>query len=125
MLSRTLFLFSSLVCVVMCHSDGHIHAHIDLNTEEGKEHLKQDLHGKTEKDTSRMNFKELQFHYFREHDINDDSRLDGTEIVASLLHHSGDKHFFMDDDVAPMIDDLMRSKDKNDDGLLTFIEYST
>lgn len=111
-----------LMTGAFCHDD-HIHAHMDLSTDEGREHLKHDLHGKTERDPTQMNYRELQFHYFREHDFNDDNRLDGTEIVQSLLHHQAE-HFFNDDDVLPMIDDLIKSKDKDGDGLLTFIEYS-
>lgn len=123
---KTVMVLFSLACCALCHSShGDMHAHIDLNTEEGRDHMKQDLEGKTGKDATRMNFRELQFHYFREHDFNGDSRLDGTEIVASLLHHSGDTHFFVDDDVYPMVDDLIRSKDADDDGMLTFIEYSS
>ncbi|XP_061194681.1 multiple coagulation factor deficiency protein 2 homolog [Saccostrea echinata] len=49
-----------------------------------KEHLKDQI------DTNkRMTPEEMEFHYFRLHDTNNDTKLDGLEIMAAL-HHMGD-----------------------------------
>ena len=51
-------------------------------------------------DTSNMSEQELQFHYFKMHDADKNGKLDGCELVKSLIHWHGKKlhqrinHFF-------------------------------
>ena len=40
-------------------------------------------------DTSRMSEQELQFHYFKMHDADNNNKLDGCELVKSLIHWHG------------------------------------
>jgi len=49
----------------------------------------EDLEGQIKKPTSEMSPEELQFHYFKVHDYNNDNRLDGIELISALTHHSG------------------------------------
>jgi len=49
----------------------------------------EDLDGKIDKPKEAMSEEELQFHYFKVHDYNDDNRLDGIEIISALTHHAG------------------------------------
>ena len=42
-------------------------------------------------DTSKMSDQEMQFHYFKMHDTDGNNRLDGCELVKSLIHWHG-KH---------------------------------
>ena len=42
-------------------------------------------------DTSNMSEQELQFHYFKMHDADGNNKLDGCELVKSLIHWHG-KH---------------------------------
>lgn len=44
-------------------------------------------------DTSKMTEQELQFHYFKMHDADNNNKLDGCELIKSLIHWHG-KHFF-------------------------------
>ena len=37
-------------------------------------------------DTSKMTEQELQFHYFKMHDTDGNNKLDGLELVKSLIH---------------------------------------
>lgn len=40
-------------------------------------------------DTSQMTEQELQFHYFKMHDADNNNKLDGCELVKSLIHWHG------------------------------------
>ena len=40
-------------------------------------------------DTSQMSEQELQFHYFKMHDADNNNKLDGCELVKSLIHWHG------------------------------------
>ena len=40
-------------------------------------------------DTSKMSDQELQFHYFKMHDTDGNNKLDGCELVKSLIHWHG------------------------------------
>lgn len=40
-------------------------------------------------DTSKMNEQELQFHYFKMHDADNNNKLDGCELIKSLIHWHG------------------------------------
>ena len=42
-------------------------------------------------DTSNMSEQELQFHYFKMHDSDGNNKLDGCELVKSLIHWHGKK----------------------------------
>ena len=48
-----------------------------------KEHLEVPM------DTSQMTDQELQFHYFKMHDTDGNNKLDGCELVKSLVHWHG------------------------------------
>lgn len=41
-------------------------------------------------DTSKMNEQELQFHYFKMHDADNNNKLDGCELIKSLIHWHGE-----------------------------------
>lgn len=40
-------------------------------------------------DTSKMTEQELQFHYFTMHDSDKNNKLDGSELIKSLIHWHG------------------------------------
>ena len=40
-------------------------------------------------DTTKMSEQELQFHYFKMHDADNNNKLDGCELVKSLVHWHG------------------------------------
>lgn len=41
-------------------------------------------------DTSKMTDQELQFHYFKMHDADNNNKLDGCELIKSLIHWHGE-----------------------------------
>merc|ERR1739845_67608 len=61
------------------------------NIKEEKEHMKD--HMEVPIDTSNMSEQELQFHYFKMHDSDGNDKLDGCELVKSLIHwHDASNH---------------------------------
>lgn len=40
-------------------------------------------------DTSKMSEQELQFYYFKMHDSDNNNKLDGCELIKSLIHWHG------------------------------------
>lgn len=65
----------------------------DSNRIHDREHIKEHLHGVLgEPDLSKMTEEELQFHYFKMHDNDNNNKLDGSELIKSLIHWHG-KYF--------------------------------
>lgn len=44
-------------------------------------------------DTNKMTEQELQFHYFKMHDADNNNKLDGCELIKSLIHWHGIQYF--------------------------------
>ena len=112
--------------------------HKDVTKE--KEHMAE--HMDVPIDTSNMSVQELQFHYFKMHDADGNNKIDGCELVKSLIHwhdHSNhDIHDFVvegdqqplpeekiykDDELVNMIDPILATDDKNLDGFIDYPEY--
>jgi len=88
-------------------------------------------------DTSQMSEQELQFHYFKMHDADNNNKLDGCELVKSLIHwHDAANHdhnsgqpvpeakVFTDAELTNMIDPILQNDDKNGDGFIDYAEFS-
>jgi len=107
--------------------------HRDMEHE--KEHMKE--HMDVPMDTSNMSEQELQFHYFRMHDSDNNNKLDGCELVKSVIHwHADQAHhqpsnarhqsglkIFQDEELAVMIDPILVSDDRNRDGFIDYYEF--
>jgi multiple coagulation factor deficiency protein 2 len=87
-------------------------------------------------DTSKMTEQELQFHYFKMHDADNNNKLDGCELVKSLIHwHDQANHdprsgnpipepkIFTDAELLAMIDPILDQDDKNRDGFIDYPEF--
>lgn len=87
-------------------------------------------------DTSKMSEQELQFHYFKMHDADNNNKLDGCELVKSLIHwHDQANHdprggapmpdpkIFTDEELLAMIDPILDQDDKNKDGFIDYPEF--
>lgn len=89
-------------------------------------------------DTSKMSEQELQFHYFKMHDSDNNNKLDGCELVKSLIHWHGtdqanhdpkaqvplpDPKIFTDEELLAMIDPILDQDDKNKDGFIDYPEF--
>jgi len=106
--------------------------HKDIQDE--KVHMKE--HMDVPIDTSNMSEQELQFHYFKMHDSDGNNKLDGCELVKSLIHwHDSSNHdpksgqpvpeekIFKDDELVAMIDPILETDDKNKDGYIDYSEF--
>ncbi|XP_019643850.1 PREDICTED: multiple coagulation factor deficiency protein 2 homolog [Branchiostoma belcheri] len=156
----TLFLASLLHPPVRCHAHGaHGRTAVDekgnrfhdSNIVQDQEHIKehlQELYDLDKKNISEMSAEELEFYYFKLHDFNNDSRLDGLEILTALSHMMPyeDMHEVkaeiqqrLKEGKAPpspqemqaealvyyteLIDQVLQDDDFNNDGYLTYLEY--
>ncbi|RLU26964.1 hypothetical protein DMN91_000763 [Ooceraea biroi] len=96
-----------------------------------KEHIAE--HADVPIDTSKMSDQELQFHYFKMHDADNNNKLDGCELIKSLIHwheqgntESGgtqsDK-LFKDEELVQLIDPILGMDDANNDGYIDYPEF--
>ncbi|XP_074640057.1 multiple coagulation factor deficiency protein 2 homolog [Tubulanus polymorphus] len=51
-----------------------------------KEHIQEHYDGKAAVNTSEMTDEELEFHYFKLHDLDNNTKLDGLEILHAISH---------------------------------------
>jgi len=86
-----------------------------------------DMEGVINKPESEMSQEELQFHYFKLHDSNNDNLLDGWELMYALNHdHSndtGDKKSMSDAQISDLLDPIFREDDRNQDGFISYAEF--
>lgn len=85
-------------------------------------------------DTNKMSDQELQFHYFKMHDGDNNNKLDGCELIKSLIHwheqenkqpdaaNAGSK-LFKDDELVALIDPILNTDDTNKDGFIDYPEF--
>ncbi|CAG7785439.1 unnamed protein product, partial [Allacma fusca] len=122
------------------HGGGHGHhaPHGQLldasNVAQERQHIQE--HMDVPIDTSQMSEQELQFHYFKMHDSDNNNKLDGCELVKSLIHwhdqanhdpHAGvpipEAKVFNDEELSNMIDPILKNDDKNKDGFIDYGEF--
>jgi len=120
-------------------SQGH-HPHTqqvlhNSNLAEESEHIKKHLDLPT-LDTSKMSEQELQFHYFKMHDADNNNKLDGCELIKSLIHwHVQGGHdpaaggappqekIFTDEELMQLIDPILTMDDTDFDGFIDYPEF--
>ncbi|XP_055323553.1 putative mediator of RNA polymerase II transcription subunit 21 isoform X5 [Sitodiplosis mosellana] len=120
---------------------GHGHAHgganggvLSGNVNEEKEHIQE--HMEVPIDTSKMSEQELQFHYFTMHDSDKNNKLDGSELIKSLIHwhEQGSKEnsqqmpqveekVFTDEELVQLIDPILKMDDTSNDGYIDYPEF--
>merc|ERR1712228_694396 len=83
-----------------------------------REHIMKDMEGVVNKPESEMSPEELQFHYFKLHDSNNDNLLDGWELMHALNHEddkaAGDSQvrILSDTQISDMLDPIFKEDDK-------------
>ncbi|CAG0896710.1 unnamed protein product [Cyprideis torosa] len=115
---------------------GHVNRPLEgrQNIGQEREHIKE--HMEVPLDTSGMSEQELQFHYFKMHDTDNNNRLDGCELAKSLLHwHDPRNHdpnsdtplpearIFTDEELVQLVDPILNSDDRNRDGFIDYAEF--
>jgi len=92
-----------------------------------KDHIMKDMEGVVNKPESEMSQEELQFHYFKLHDSNNDNLLDGWELMFALNHDHNDadaeKKIMSDQQISDLLDPIFREDDKNQDGFISYAEF--
>ncbi|PRD36005.1 UNVERIFIED_CONTAM: Mcfd2 [Trichonephila clavipes] len=101
-----------------------------------RDHIEHHMNDLTGKDVNQMAEDELQFLYFKMHDSDNNDKLDGCELVKSLLHWHIEEHdsmlpnssegitkIFGHDELAIMIDPILSSDDVNFDGFIDYPEF--
>ncbi|GIY45634.1 multiple coagulation factor deficiency protein 2 [Caerostris darwini] len=105
------------------------HSHLDE-----RHHIGQHMEGVV--DVTQMAEDELRFLYFKMHDSDNNNKLDGCELIKSLLHFHveeckamGPEHahgttkVFGHDELSRMIDPILSTDDKNFDGFVDYPEF--
>ena len=116
--------FVSFFVAVFAHGPLH-----DKNHVQDKQHLQEHLQGVVDLDQASED--ELRFHYFTSHDVEGNGKLDGCELVQSLLHFNSEesKNYgyqskaFTDDELSIMVDHVLTTDDKNLDGYIDYFEF--
>lgn len=111
------------------------------NLQQEKQHIAE--HMEVPIDTSKMSEQELQFHYFKMHDSDNNNKLDGCELIKSLIHwhdhkdeheegektneapteQHNDAQPYDDEALQSLVDPIMDMMDKDHDGYITYSEY--
>lgn len=102
---------------------------MDRKTVQDKQHLKEHLDGQINSE-KKMSDEEMQFHYFKVHDYDNNNMLDGIELIKAMTHHHGDEEdeqmtTIPDDELSEMINDILRDLDSNLDGYIDYPEFVT
>lgn len=100
------------------------------------EHVKEHLKEVVDKPKEQMTEEELEFHYFKLHDYDNNNKLDGVEIVKAITHFHADEEgedqkqqadikVFSDDEIANIVDMVLQEDDLNGDGYIEYVEFVT
>lgn len=87
------------------------------------------LEGVINKPEAEMSPQELQLHYFKMHDYDGNSLLDGLELSTAITHvhkEEGSEHAppMNEDELIKLIDGVLRDDDKNNDGYIDYAEFA-
>ncbi|CAL1284403.1 unnamed protein product [Larinioides sclopetarius] len=123
-----------------CEMEMHHHDHepqlmMSRSATDDRHHIGQHMEGVVDIDT--MAEDELKFLYFKMHDSDNNSMLDGCELIKSLLHfhveeckamgpehaHHGTTKVFGHDELSLMIDPILSTDDRNLDGFIDYPEF--
>lgn len=88
-------------------------------------------------DTSQMSEPELQFHFFKMHDADNNNKLDGCELLKSLIHFheessqnesqveqkKEEEKVLSDEELAALIDPILQMDDTSGDGYIDYLEF--
>ncbi|XP_038065811.1 multiple coagulation factor deficiency protein 2 homolog [Patiria miniata] len=91
-----------------------------------KDHIMEHLDGVIDKPESEMTPEELQRHYFKLHDYDNNNMLDGTELIQAITHYQDepDSKVMKEDELMKLLDPILKSEDRNGDGYIDYPEYA-
>lgn len=101
--------------------------------EHAQEHIKEDLKKVGIVDTTNMTADDLNLHYFKLHDYDENEKLDGLEILQSFMHSYYEHDIYLQkteeerqkiiDSYVASVDDILNKNDHDNDGYLNYVEY--
>ena len=89
-----------------------------------------------DKPESEMTEAELQLHYFKLHDYDNNNKLDGLELIQALTHYHHDEddgegqeggskqHQMSEKEMEELIDPILEEEDDNNDGYIDYPEFA-
>ncbi|KAL1139164.1 hypothetical protein AAG570_009224 [Ranatra chinensis] len=106
-------------------------------------HIQEDLNNIVSSEiTDKMTHEELEFHYFKLHDFDNNTKLDGLEILQAIRHTVEHEEYklaklngpteappsvenfnYLIDMILELIDQVLAEDDTDSDGYLSYIEY--
>lgn len=106
----------------------HVSSHGNLDVRDVN-HMKEHLPGTM--DANKLTNDEMLFHYFRSHDMEGNNKLDGCELLQSLLHfhseasasYGAQARIFSDIELSTLVDAVLDSDDRNMDGFIDYGEF--
>lgn len=102
---------------------------LDKSTVHDQEHIMEHLEGVINQPEAEMSPQELQLHYFKMHDYDGNSLLDGLELSTAITHvhrEEGSEQAppMSEDELISIIDGVLRDDDKNNDGYIDYAEFA-
>lgn len=137
-LLRTPFMYSLLWAFCASGARAHepganaIHpgsAGLNKHTVHDQEHIMEHLEGVINKPEVTMSPQELQLHYFKMHDYDGNSLLDGLELSIAITHvhkEEGSEQLppMSEDELISIIDGVLKDDDRNNDGYIDYAEFA-
>uniref|UniRef100_A0A6B2FB19 EF-hand domain-containing protein n=1 Tax=Bothriechis nigroviridis TaxID=88079 RepID=A0A6B2FB19_BOTNI len=121
----------SIISLAEDHVDGSHQPsmHLDKNMVQDKDHIMEHLDGVVDKPEAEMSPQELQLHYFKMHDYDGNSLLDGLELATAIshVHRQGDGErvqTIKEEELITLIDGVLHDDDKNNDGYIDYAEFA-
>ncbi|XP_057316635.1 multiple coagulation factor deficiency protein 2 homolog [Hydractinia symbiolongicarpus] len=110
------------------HNGGHKNMMHDSKHIQDKEHIKEHLKEQINVKEEQMSDADLQFHYFKVHDNDNDDKLDGIELANAMAHYhdeeAGEKpEDYTEEELASMVDQILDEDDLNKDGYIDYPEF--
>ena len=101
-----------------------------------RSHILEHLENVIEKTEDDMTEDELQLHYFKMHDYDNNNKLDGLELIQALthFHHDDDEDdpqhkqeqpaMMSEKELVDLIDPIFEEEDENGDGYIDYPEFA-
>ncbi|KAK2567439.1 Multiple coagulation factor deficiency protein 2-like protein [Acropora cervicornis] len=124
--------FAGLFCLVSSHGEhetGQKNPLHDSKLTHDKEHIKEHLKDEVDIKDEQMSDEDLQFHYFKLHDYDNNNKLDGIELMNAMTHYhneegaEGKTPQYSENEMGNMIDQILEEDDLNKDGYIDYPEF--
>ncbi|XP_065661531.1 multiple coagulation factor deficiency protein 2 homolog [Hydra vulgaris] len=111
------------------HNENHVKNKMhDAKHIQDKEHIKEHLKEQINVSEKKLSNTDLQFHYFKVHDNDNDDKLDGIELANAMAHYHDDEgsekpEEYTEEELAGMVDQILEEDDLNKDGYIDYPEF--